>query len=317
MSEVISGKTVLVTGAAGFIGSRLSLQLIEEGAHVVGVDNFLAESYSRSQKELNLFPLRELDNFKFFEMDLRFDNLESLPKIDYIINEAAMPGLMLSWKSLELYLNSNVLLVGKLLDFARQRGISKFIQISTSSVYGEFAVGSEDSPTNPVSPYGVTKLAAEHLIKTYANSYGIPFVILRYFSVYGPGQRPDMAYNKFISAALKGLPITIYGDGSQRRTNTYIQDCVNGTVKSLQFGRAGETYNISGSTSISVNEAVEIISKAVGNKVLVNFEDSRPGDQTETKGDSTKASQHFNFLPAVSPEAGLVAQLKWQQTLTS
>lgn len=315
MSLEISGKSVLVTGVAGFVGSRVARSLLDQGATVVGVDNFLAESYSRTLKESNLLQLKMFDNFQFFEIDLRSANLQTLPHVDFVINEAAMPGLMLSWSHLSLYLDSNVLIVGRLLDFARERGIKRFLQVSTSSVYGAFAVDSEDSPVAPVSPYGVTKLAAEHLIKSFANSYKIPFVILRYFSVYGPGQRPDMAYNKFINAALQRAPITIFGDGSQKRTNTYIDDCVSGTIEALKNGKNGETYNISGSASISVSRAVEIISELAGFDIEVNYEDQRPGDQTETKGDSRKALRDFKFTAKVSPEEGLKAQFEWQKSL--
>jgi nucleoside-diphosphate-sugar epimerase len=315
MSFEIVGKNVLVTGVAGFVGSSVARALLEQGANVVGVDNFLSESYPRAQKESNLLKLEKFDNFHFFEIDLRSADLQIIPPVDFIVNEAAMPGLMLSWSDLGLYLDSNVLVVGRLLDFARNRGVKRFVQISTSSVYGEFAVGSEETPAVPVSPYGVTKLAAEHLIKSFANSYEIPFVILRYFSVYGPGQRPDMAYNKFISAALQRRPITIFGDGSQKRTNTYIDDCVSGTIRSLTNGKNGETYNISGSASISVSSAVEIISKLAGYDIEVIYEDQRPGDQTETKGDSRKALKDFGFVAKVSPEEGLRAQFEWQKSL--
>jgi nucleoside-diphosphate-sugar epimerase len=315
-SEFIFGKTILVTGAAGFVGSRLSKSLLDSGAHVVGVDNFLTESYDKARKQHNLNLVEGHKKFRFFNLDLRTGSLDQLPKnIDVIINEAAMPGLMLSWSSLDLYLSSNIVTVGRLLDMVKSWGVSRFVQISTSSVYGTLAVGSEDSPTEPVSPYGLTKLAAENLVKSYGLAFDVPFVILRYFSVYGPGQRPDMAYHKFIRAALTGEPIVVFGDGTQKRTNTYVDDCVLATIQGATQGGLGQTYNISGGVSMTVNESLEIISEIAGVELSVDHQPTRPGDQYETRGDYSKAKADFGFEPKVSPRFGLRAQFEWQKSL--
>jgi nucleoside-diphosphate-sugar epimerase len=233
--------------------------------------------------------------------------------VDYVINEAAMPGLGLSWSDFELYSSCNLSSVARLMDQAKRWPLIKFVQISTSSVYGKNAVGDENMPTLPVSPYGVTKLAAENLAFAYMRDSEVPVTVLRYFSVYGPGQRPDMAYRKFISRALAGESIDIYGTGDQSRSNTFIDDCVAGTISALESGRIGEVYNIAGSTERSLNEALAIISGLVGLDLEVHHHDSARGDQDRTFGDTTKASQELGFVNATSLEEGLEAQIKWQR----
>ncbi len=307
-------RTVLVTGAAGFVGSAVVRKLSAKGDRVIAVDGLLGGLYPPDEKIQRFDAISSLPGVETHRLDLRHDDLSVLPAdIDYVINEAAMPGLGLSWSDFELYSSCNLSSVARLMDQAKRWPLTKFVQISTSSVYGKNAVGDENMPTLPVSPYGVTKLAAENLAFAYMRDSDVPVTVLRYFSVYGPGQRPDMAYRKFISKALSGEAIDLYGTGHQSRSNTFIDDCVAGTISALESGRVGEVYNIAGSTERSLNEALAIISGLVGRDLEVHHHDTARGDQDRTFGDTTKASQELGFVNATSLEEGLEAQIKWQR----
>lgn len=307
-------RTVLVTGAAGFVGSAVVRKISAQGDRVIAVDGLLGGLYPPDEKIQRFDAISALPGVEAHRLDLRHDDLSVLPAdIDYVINEAAMPGLGLSWSDFELYSSCNLSSVARLMDQAKRWPLIKFVQISTSSVYGKNAVGDENMPTLPVSPYGVTKLAAENLAFAYMRDSGVPVTVLRYFSVYGPGQRPDMAYRKFISKALSGEAIDIYGTGEQSRSNTFIDDCVAGTISGLESGRIGEVYNIAGSTERSLNEALAIISGLVGRDLEVHHHDTARGDQDRTFGDTTKASQELGFVNSTSLEEGLEAQIKWQR----
>jgi UDP-glucuronate 4-epimerase len=303
---------IVVTGAAGFIGSQLSEQLLAEDHDVVGIDSFV-EYYPRPFKEANLAALRGHPRFEFHEIDLRDGALdEVLSGADAIVNQAAMAGLMRSWEDLESYVGCNILGLQRLIEAARRAGVGRFVQASTSSVYGRDAVGDEAQATRPVSPYGVTKLAAEHLLLGPAAAFDLPVVILRYFSVYGPRQRPDMAYHIFIDAVLRGEPITVYGDGEQSRSNTYIADCVRGTIAALHEARTGEIYNLGGGEEITLVRAIELIGDAAGKEPIVRYEAARPGDQRRTVASTEKARRDFGYRPTVAPADGLAAQVRWQ-----
>jgi nucleoside-diphosphate-sugar epimerase len=305
---------ILVTGAAGFIGSHLSEALLNEGHEVVGLDAFV-ETYPRAQKEANLAAAIEHPRFAFHEADLRFADLEPLiDGIDAVVNEAAMAGLVKSWRDIDAYATNNVSGLGRLLEASRNVGVQRFVQISTSSVYGTEAVGDEDRPLRPVSPYGVTKLAAEHLVRCYAEAYGLPAVVLRYFSIYGPRQRPDMAYHIFIEALLNGQPIVVYGDGEQSRSNTYIADCVAGTMRALESAAIGETYNIGGGREITLNEALEILADEVGATPRIERREARTGDQRRTSADIGRAREGFGYEPSVDPKEGLRRQVAWHRS---
>jgi nucleoside-diphosphate-sugar epimerase len=209
---------VVVTGAAGFIGSHVAARLLALGSTVVGVDCFVPY-YGRELKERNLARLRSDEHFRFYESDLRHADLCPLvADADVVIHEAAIPGHPQSWSDFESYSSCNVVGTQRLLAACVEVGVPRFVHISTSSVYGEHAVGDESVPLRPISPYGVTKLAAEHLVAAYRATSGLSATVLRYFSVYGPGQRPDMAFNRFIDSLAAGRPITVFGDGTQSRS---------------------------------------------------------------------------------------------------
>ena len=302
---------VLVTGAAGFIGSRLTEVLSERGFDVVGVDCFLSDLYSADMKKARYESLRGLSGVDLLELDLRSDDLAPIGEVDVVINEAAMAGLAKAWDNLALYMDNNVLALGRLINKVSGSDLQKFIQISTSSVYGRMAEGNEESPTEPFSPYGVSKLAAEKLGFAHLNNFGLPFTSLRYFSVYGPGHRPDMAYHRFLAAARDGRPITIYGDGEQRRTNTYVDDIVEGTILAIENAQPGEAYNLSGTESYSLNEALGIIRDITSESITVNYQDVRAGDQRETKGAIDKARDQLGYNPTWTLPEGLRAEWEW------
>jgi nucleoside-diphosphate-sugar epimerase len=301
----------LVTGAAGFIGSHLCERLLNDGHDVVGIDAFIPY-YPRPLKEANLLPARLNTAFAFHELDLRSERLDALlDGIDAVFHLAANAGLPKSWTQFELYESCNVSATQRLLEAAVRRGVGRFIYASTSSVYGRFASGDETLPTRPISPYGVTKLAGENLCRAYAEEMGLPLVVLRYFSVYGPRQRPDMGYFKFIRALMAGTPITVNGDGLQVRGNTYISDCVEATVRGMR-AVPGETYNVGGGETASVWEVIHKLEMIARRKAVIVRAEARPGDQRSTCADTGKLTRHLGWRPEVSLDEGLARQIEWQ-----
>ena len=232
------------------------------------------------------------------------------------IHLAAMPGLTASWTHFDDYMTCNVQATQRLLEAIRQTQVrlQRFILGSTSSVYGKYASGDESSPTKPFSPYGVTKLAAEHLAHSYAENHGLPLVTLRFFSVYGPRQRPDMGYNKFIQALLAGTPITLFGDGKQVRGNTYIHDCVAAIEASMQ-APVHEILNIGGGEMANVWDILSLLERISQRKVKVNKADGRPGDQRYTMADTSRLARHTGWVAQTPLEEGLTQQFLWQQRL--
>jgi nucleoside-diphosphate-sugar epimerase len=302
---------VLVTGAAGFIGSHLSEALIAGGHDVVGLDAFIPY-YPRPLKERNLAGLRGAPGFTFHEVDLRTAPIEPLiDGVDAVVHLAAMPGLVRSWTDFDLYLTCNVAATSRLLDACRARDVPRFIHISTSSVYGLDAIGDEDMPTTPVSPYGVTKLAAEHLVMAYVQNFGFPAAILRYFSIYGPRQRPDMAYQIFTEALSEGRPITVFGDGEQSRSSTFVTDAVAGTIAAISGASVGGIYNIAGGRRITLNQAIATIADELGVTPAIERGPARGGDQRHTEADTTRARDTFGYRATVDPEDGLREQVRW------
>ena len=307
----------LVTGAAGFIGSHLCEQLLARGHTVIGVDTFIPY-YPRALKESNLASFRESPGFTFHEIDLRYDELTPLLKnVEVVFHLAAMAGLMRSWSDFSLYMTCNMEVTQRLLQAACLNGIKHFIHGSTSSVYGRFATGDEESPLEPVSPYGVTKLGAEHLCRAYARNFDLPLTILRFFSVYGPRQRPDMAYHIFIRALLHEEPITIYSDGEQSRSNTFIADCVQGVLLAFEKWEQsiGNTFNLGGGEVVTINRVLEILAELTGKSPRVIFAQARPGDQRHTAANINKAQCLLGYTPGTSVMRGLREQVEWQRNL--
>jgi len=302
---------VLVTGAAGFVGSHLVDHLLAVGHNVVGLDAFIPY-YPRAAKERNLAVARTHPRFEFIESDLRIDALESaVAGVEVIVHEAAMAGLMLSWHELGLYAGCNLVGTQRLLDAAVAAEVPRFIHISTSSVYGANAVGDESQPTVPTSPYGITKLAAEHLVSAAEARHGLDATILRYFSIYGPRQRPDMAFHIFARAMMDGRPITVYGDGLQSRSNTFVDDCVSGTVAAIGADASGGAFNIGGGKELTLMDAIAIIADELGVRPTIRREAARPGDQRRTVADTRRAAEAFGYAPSVSPADGLRRQVAW------
>jgi nucleoside-diphosphate-sugar epimerase len=302
---------VVVTGAAGFVGSHLAEQLLALGHDVVGIDAFIPY-YPRPIKEANLAVALQNPRFRFFEVDLRSDPVgEAFSGADAVIHEAAMPGLPQSWTNFDAYLTCNVQATQRLLEACRAAKVGRLVYASTSSVYGLDATGSEDDPPKPVSPYGVTKLAAEELCRAYGRSFGLDVVYCRYFSIFGPRQRPDMAYHIFSRSLLEGKPITVFGDGQQSRGNTYVLDIVDGTIRALERGRTGQVYNLGGGTEIALIDAIRILERVTERAATLDFRPNRVGDQRRTLADTGRARVELGWEPRVSIEAGLRAEVVW------
>lgn len=307
----------LVTGAAGFVGSHLCEKLIAKGHTVRGLDAFIPY-YPRPLKEQNLTAIRGATGYTFYESDLRTADLNPLLQdVDVVFHLAAMAGLRRSWSEFDNYMTCNIQATQRLLEAAVATGVGHFINISTSSVYGRFATGNEESPTVPASPYGITKLSAEQLCRAYETNLGLPVTTCRLFSVYGPRQRPDMGYHIFIRALLNDEVITIDGDGTDSRSNTYVHDCVDGLILAMERSERskGQTFNIGGGEEINVNQVLALLAELSGKQIRTVHGPQRAGDQRRTVADITKAKTLLGYNPTTTVRDGLRAQLAWQRTL--
>lgn len=305
------GRRMAVTGVAGFIGSHVAEALLDTGAEVVGIDAFVGFD-GAAHKHRNLAGLIARPGFTFHELDLREAALDSvLDGVDTVVHEAALAGLPTSWSDVDAYVRCNVTATSRLIEACQRRGVSRFVQASTSSVYGRDAVGDETQETRPISPYGVSKLAAENLVQAHVVINDFPATILRYFSIYGPRQRPDMAYQIFIESLRSGRPLTVFGDGRQSRSNTYVGDCVDGTIRAIDGGHVGEVYNLGGGVTLELLEAIDIIARALDVQPRITHAPARPGDQRVTSADFSKAWETFGYRPRVMPMEGLANQVRW------
>lgn len=309
---------ILVTGVAGFIGSRTTEMLLERGHVVRGVDA-LTDYYSPEIKWANLDRIG-LDRFEFLHVDLNETDLDrALDGVDAILHLAGQPGVRTSWgETFDPYVRANVSATQRLLEAARRASVGTFVYASSSSIYGEaesFPTGEETLP-HPLSPYGVTKLAGEHLCQPYARSFGIRTVALRYFTVYGPGQRPDMAFSRFIRAALADEEITVYGGGEQIRDFTYVDDVAAANILALtQPVPPGSVFNVAGGSSVSVNEIVATLSDVLGQRVRVSHAPAVPGDVHRTGGETRAIRAALGWRPTVGLDVGLRRQVEWLRTL--
>jgi nucleoside-diphosphate-sugar epimerase len=305
----------VVTGAAGFIGSHLCEALLAQGHSVTGIDAFIPY-YPRWYKDANLSAFSSHPRFTFLEADLRTHDLSrALDGAEAVFHLAAVPGLTRSWTDFDLYQGCNLTGTQRLADAARkQSSLRRFVLASTSSVYGKYACGGEDLPLRPVSPYGVTKLAAENLCRAVAEEQGLPLVTLRYFSVYGPRQRPDMAYHKFIQAMLQGQPVVVCGDGMQVRGNTYVGDCAAATIAALD-APPGEAFNVGGGEQATLWEVISRLEKVIGCRAIIKREAARPGDQRVTGADTSRLTRLTGWKPQVGLDEGLARQAAWQRGL--
>jgi UDP-glucuronate 4-epimerase len=305
----------LLTGCAGFIGSHLTESLLADGHEVLGVDCF-NDNYGRPQKLSNLRPALDFESFRFARADLaEIDPARLLDGCDAVFHLAAEPGVRSSWGSrFDVYLRNNVAATQRLLEAALPLEGLRFVYASSSSVYGEAETlpTPEDTAPKPLSPYGVTKLGAEQLCRLYHRNHGLETVALRYFSVYGPRQRPDMAFNRFCHAALAGDPITLYGDGRQTRDFTYVADVVAATRAAATAGAApGRVYNVGGGSRVSLRETLELLETVSGSRLDHHCEPREHGDVADTGADITRARRELGFAPRTSLEDGLRAEYEW------
>jgi nucleoside-diphosphate-sugar epimerase len=304
----------LVTGTAGFIGSTLAERLLADGADVVGIDCF-TDYYPRAIKEQNLSGPKAHPRFRFVESAIRNVDLGALlADRTHVFHLAAQAGVRKSWgRDFSIYTENNIEATQMLLEAAVNAPLERFVYSSSSSVYGDHVPMPmrEDALPQPVSPYGVSKLAAEQLCYLYFANFGVPAVSLRYFTVYGPRQRPDMAFHKFLRATIRGEAITVYGDGEQTRDFTFVSDAVEANVAAAVRGIPGRVYNIGGGSRVSVNEVLEMIGRVAGTRPRITVDPAQKGDMRHTFAETWLARTDLGFQPKVGLEQGLAAEYQW------
>ncbi len=310
----------LVTGVAGFIGSHLAERLLKDGHEVVGVDVF-TDNYARALKQENLRILQENASFTFLAADLNEMNLVTLlSDIDWVFHQAGQAGVRASWgQDFALYTAANISATQRLLEAAtRAPSLQRFVSASSSSIYGNAPAlpVTEETLPQPVSPYGVTKLAAEHLCMLYWRNYQVPAVTLRYFTVYGPRQRPDMAFHKFVKAMLDGAEFTVYDDGYQTRDFTYVADIVEANIQAAQAPDAvGRIFNIAGGSRVHLREVIHTMETLMGKPACIRYEPPALGDVRDTFADTSRARRILGYEPHVSLHEGLAAEIAFLRQL--
>jgi UDP-glucose 4-epimerase len=306
----------LVTGGAGFIGSHLSERLLSQGARLRAIDAF-TDFYPRPLKERNLQNLRGRDGYEFIEGDLRqLDLPKLLDGVTHVFHLAAQAGVRRSWGAdFQVYTGLNIDSTQRLLEACVGKPIERLVYASSSSVYGDEVEipMRETAVLQPVSPYGVTKLSAEQLCYLYHFNYQVPTVSLRYFTVYGPRQRPDMGFNRFFSAILAGKPLVQFGDGLQTRDFTFVADAVKATADAAVRGVPGRVYNIGGGARVSLKEVFDLIARVSGRKITIDHQPPQKGDMRDTYADTTRARTDLGFAPSVTLEEGLRAMWQWME----
>jgi UDP-glucose 4-epimerase len=304
----------IVTGAAGFIGSHLSEQLVAAGHDVIGIDAF-TDYYPRDVKQQNLSRLRASGHFTLIESALAAVDWNSLlDGVAWVFHLAAQAGVRKSWgRDFHVYTVNNVEGTQILLEACKNRPIERLVYASSSSVYGDGVPlpMREDARAQPVSPYGVTKLAAEQLCHLYCVNYGVPTVAIRYFTVYGPRQRPDMGFHQFFMAAMGNRSITVFGDGRQTRDFTFVSDAVAAAVRASTHGLPGAVYNIGGGSRVELLDVFELIGRVTGRPLRLNMIEPQAGDMRDTYADTARARAELAFAPSVTLEQGLRAQFQW------
>ena len=304
----------LVTGAAGFIGSHLSERLVGTGATVVGIDCF-TDYYPRELKERNLKGLRHSPRFSLVEQPLAGADLGTLLEgVTHVFHLAAQAGVRKSWgRDFRVYTANNVEATQILLEACVGKPIERIVYASSSSVYGDDVAlpMREDARPQPVSPYGVTKLAAEHLCHLYHVNHGVPAVSVRYFTVYGPRQRPDMGFSRFFTAIMRHHAVPMFGDGRQTRDFTFVADAVSATVAAATRGTPGGVYNIGGGSRVGLLDVFELIGTITGQPLRIERLEPQRGDMRDTYADTARARADLGFAPTVTLEQGLRAQYEW------
>lgn len=305
----------LVTGVAGFLGSTLAERLVRDGNEVRGVDCF-TDYYARVDKERNLETLRRSAAFELREEDLSTTDVRALVRdVEVVFHQAAQAGVRASWgESFESYTRHNILATQRLLEAVKGSGVRRLVYASSSSVYGDTTdlPMRESSRPRPFSPYGVTKLAAEHLAELYRHNFGVSTVSLRYFTVYGPRQRPDMAFRRFIEAMLSGRPLPVFGDGAQTRDFTFVDDIVEANLLATREGVEG-VYNIGGGSRVTLQEVLEELAHIVGVPLAIERALTQAGDVRHTEADTTLARERLGYAPKVALRQGLERQVAWMR----